>query len=186
MSDSSPVYCVNHPQTETLLRCIKCAEPYCVKCLVRTPVGYRCKGCLNIQQAGYYTATVADYAIAGAVGIAVSTVAGAIATAMGGFVLFVIFYAPFAGGVIAEIVRRAIQRHRGRYLWLVACGALVIGSAIGAGVFPLFAAFTAGRGAINLLALPLTFPLLALRAVFNLGFLIYIALAVGTVYARLR
>lgn len=64
MSTDAPVFCVNHPQTETLLRCNKCGKPVCIKCVERTPVGYRCKECLNIQQAGYYTATPFDYAVA--------------------------------------------------------------------------------------------------------------------------
>ncbi len=186
MSTASPVYCTNHPKTETLLRCNRCDRPFCTRCLVRTPVGYRCKECLNIQQAGFYTAIPFDYAIAGIVGIVASSVAGAIAAAIGGFWIFVIFYAPFAGGVIAETIRRVIRKHRGRYIWLVACAALIVGSAMGAGLFPLIALWASGRDALALVGSPLLYPIFALRALFNIGFLIYIVLAVGTVYARLR
>ena len=66
MSTDAPVFCVNHPKTETLLRCNKCGKPVCIKCVVRTPVGYRCKECLNIQHAGYYTATPMDYVMVAA------------------------------------------------------------------------------------------------------------------------
>ena len=78
---TAPVYCKNHPARETLLRCNRCNDPYCINCLVRTPVGYRCKTCLNIQQAGFYTATVTDHVIAGIVGFIASIIGGALAVA---------------------------------------------------------------------------------------------------------
>ncbi len=180
----TPLYCTNHPQTETLLRCNKCGRPFCIKCLERTPVGYRCKECLSIQRAGYYTATPVDYVIVALVGVVASVIGGAIAALLGGiFLLLSIFYAPFAGGIISEAVHWSIQRRRGRYVWLVACASVVVGGLIGAGFFPLVALL--GRG-LGLLGVLLSLPVVAVAAVFNLGFLIYIVLAVGTVYARLR
>jgi hypothetical protein len=178
---STPIYCANHPSTETLLRCYRCGKPICIKCVRRTPVGLICKECLGNQQAGFYTAAPVDYLIAAAAGGLVSIAGGAIA-ALIGFFLFEIFYAPFAGGIIAEIIRYAIRRHRGRYMWLVACAMVVIGGIIGAGFFPLISIL--GRG--NLLFALAALPALAFRALFNLGFLIYLVLATGTVYTRLR
>jgi len=178
MTTDAPVFCVNHPKTETLLRCNKCGKPVCIKCLVRTPVGYRCKECLNIQHAGYYTATPLDYAMVALVGTIASIIAGGIAAALGGFFwFFAIFYAPAAGGIIAEIVRWTIQKRRGKYVWLVACAVLVIGGFIGAGAFPILAALGARR---------VEFLLLASSAFFNLGVWIFIVLGASTVYARLR
>ncbi len=177
-----PLYCTNHPNVETLLRCNRCNRPFCVRCLVRTPVGYRCKECLNIQQAGFYTATAIDYAIAGIVGFVSSIIAGGIAAVVSGiFLLLEIFYAPVAGGAVSEAIWRAIGKRRGRYIWVVACGAFILGSAMGAGFFPIIRAIVFGRGALleTLLIAPIS-------ALFNLGFLIYLALAIGTVYARLR
>jgi MFS family permease len=182
MATDAPVYCVNHPRTETLLRCNKCGRPVCIKCVQLTAVGYRCKQCLNIQQAGYYTAASVDYAIAAMVGLITSIVGGAIAAAIGGFWFFAIFYAPVVGGIIAEIIRRVIQKRRGRYIWLVACGAVIVGGFIGAGLLPLIAALGTGRAGLLLLAVPAGM----LSAVFNIGLWIYLVLAVGTVYARLR
>jgi len=175
---TAKTFCVNHPQTETLLTCIKCGKPYCVKCLVRTPVGFRCKSCLNVQQAGYYTATTLDYAIVAIVGLIAAGIGSAIAMLLGGFWLIMFLYAPFAGGLIAEAMRVAIQKRRGKWIAWVAAGATVLGSILGAGALPLFAALTTGRFALALLALPAT--------LFNLGFLIYLVLAMSTVFARLR
>src|SRR5512137_1524932 len=57
-------FCINHPQVATSLRCNRCGNPICVKCAVRTPVGYRCKTCVKSQQAVFYTATSMDYVVA--------------------------------------------------------------------------------------------------------------------------
>ena len=178
---TAPVYCKNHPARETLLRCNRCNDPYCINCLVRTPVGYRCKTCLNIQQAGFYTATVTDHVIAGIVGFIASIIGGALAVAIGGFfILLQIFYAPAAGGAISEIIQRAISQHRGRRIWLVACAAFFFGSFAGAMLYPFIATLMRGGGLLGaLLVAPFA-------AIFNLGFWIYIVLAIGTVYARLR
>ena len=178
MSTDAPVFCVNHPKTETLLRCNKCGKPVCIKCVVRTPVGYRCKECMNIQQAGYYNATPVDYAIVAMVGTIASIIAGGIAAALGSWWFFAIFYAPAAGGIIAGIIRWTIQKRRGKYIWLVACATLVIGGFVGAGGLPLFSVLMAGYGRFALGSM--------FGAIFNLGFWIYIVLAVSTVYARLR
>ncbi len=183
---ATPIYCANHPKTETLLRCNKCGRPFCVKCLERTPVGYRCRECLSNQRAGYYTATPSDYAIAALAGTLASIAGGAIAALIGGiFFLAAIFYAPFAGDIIAQVIRLPIQKRRGRYLWLVGCASLIVGGLIGVAFLPLVAFLMSGRG-VDLIGLLFALPLLAFRAALNLGFLIYIVLAVGTVYARLR
>ncbi|MBI3741005.1 MAG: hypothetical protein HY257_04520 [Chloroflexi bacterium] len=184
MAATAPIFCTNHPQRETLLRCNRCDQPYCINCLVRTPVGYTCRACLNLQQVGFYNATATDYLFTLTVGGITSAVAGGIAAAVGGLWLIQIFYAPFAGGIIAGIIQRAIQKRRGQYLGLIAALAVFLGSVIGAGIFPLFAILFGGRGA----GVPLFFaaPLFALSSFFNLGFLIYLVLAIGTVYARLK
>lgn len=188
MSTESPIFCTNHPQTETLLRCNKCGRPFCIKCLQRVPVGYRCRECLNIQQAGYYTATPSDYVLTALVGIAGASIAGVIGAAISGFWIFMVFYGPLAGGAVSEIIRRVIQKRRGKYIWLIACVMFVVGAFAGAGLAPLFALFT-GRGggtASDFAAIFLILPALTFRALFNIGIWIYLVVGVSTVYARLR
>lgn len=181
---TSPVYCTNHPQTETLLRCNKCARPFCIKCLRRTPIGYRCRECLSIQQAGYYTARPIDYVIVAGVGTLASLVAGGIALVIGGFFWFAnIFYAPAAGGVIAEIIRWSLRKRRGKYIGLAACATVIVGAFLVAGALPLLLLVFAALGEPNLLAFAASG---LVRVLFNIGLWIYLVLAVGTVYARLR
>ena len=178
-------YCTNHPQTETLLRCNKCGRPMCIKCVERTPVGYRCRECLGQQRQGYYNANPLDYVIAAVVGVFLSVIAGVVMSFISGVGLFGIilgiFGGPIGGGIIAEGIRIAVQRRRGRYLWLVACSALIIGGLIGLGMFrgvPFLLALLSG----NFAALSA----LTVALLFNLGFWVYLALAVSTAYARLR
>ena len=45
----TPLYCANHPNEETYVRCSRCEKPICARCRVRTPVGFRCFDCANLQ-----------------------------------------------------------------------------------------------------------------------------------------
>ncbi|MCX7840131.1 MAG: hypothetical protein N2559_11845, partial [Anaerolineae bacterium] len=72
------------------------------------------------------------------IGAITSGIAGAIAAWLGGLWLIIIFYAPAAATVIAEIIRRAIQKRRGKYIALVACAVFIIGGFIGAGALVFF------------------------------------------------
>ncbi len=183
---SGKMYCTNHPQTETYLRCNKCGRPMCVKCAELTPVGYRCKECLGVQRQGYYNASTFDYVIAAIVGLVLSVIGGVIMSLIGGGlgffgILIGLFGGPIGGGIVAEGIRAAVQRHRGRYLWLVACGALIIGGFIGLvglSLLPLLFALLGGQ--VGLLAR------FSGALLLNLGFWVYLALAVSTAYARLR
>ncbi len=58
------LYCANHPETETYLRCNKCGKPICLKCAELTEVGYRCKECIREQQNVFYNAMESDNLIA--------------------------------------------------------------------------------------------------------------------------
>jgi uncharacterized membrane protein YeaQ/YmgE (transglycosylase-associated protein family) len=176
MSESEePLYCVNHPRTETWLRCNRCGNPICPKCAVRTPVGFRCKQCIKGQQAVFYSATPLDYLIAVVIGLVASVIAGTIMNGLGWFLA--LFLGPLVGGLIAEAVRRAIGRRRGRWIWLVVSACVVVGALVG----PLFSValllLTPQGGSYVLSSLG--------NLLFRINF-IYVALAVGTVYARLR
>ena len=61
--------CAYHPTVEATLRCNRCDKPICIKCAVRTPVGYRCKACINEQQETFYSAFWYDYVLAAVVSL---------------------------------------------------------------------------------------------------------------------
>ena len=180
---SDPVlYCVNHPQTPTALRCNRCGRPVCTKCIVRTPVGYRCRDCVRGQQQIFETAVWSDYVIAAVIVAPLAGIAGFLVTTLG---FFAIFLAPIVGGLLAELVRAAVRRRRGRRLSWVAAGAFVL-------------------GCVPLVLRPLLVVLLGLLAggnqnlgglaaqglfAFGLSFIwigVYVVLGAGALYARLK
>ena len=169
-----PLYCVNHPQTETRLRCNRCGNPICPKCAVQTPVGFRCKQCVKGQQAVFYSATSLDYLIAVVIGLVASTIAAFIISAVGLF--FTFFLAPVAGGVIAEVVRWATGRRRGRRMWLVVSACIVVGALVAA-LGPMLRSVP--EEPMALLAAPFAL-------IYRIGLILYVVLAIGVVYARLR
>ena len=126
-SEPSTLYCANHPQVETNLRCNRCEKPICTKCAVLTPTGYRCKDCVRSQQKTFETAEWYDYILAVGIAVVLAFIGSRI-TAFIGF--FTIFVAPIAGMIIAEAVRAAIRRRRSKVLFLSAAIAAAVGSLI--------------------------------------------------------
>jgi hypothetical protein len=172
MTDSLPtLYCANHPQTETTLRCSRCNKPICAKCAVLTPTGYKCKECVRGQQKVFDTAEWFDYPVAFVVAAVLSYI-GSLSGLLG---FFTIFIAPLAGGLIAEAVRLLTRRHRSKNLFLLTAAAVAIGSLPrlliygGLMLFSFAGARSSGFG----LFLPLIW-----QAVFTF-------LATSTVYARM-
>jgi len=161
----STLYCANHPNRETLLRCNKCNKPICMDCAVQTPVGYRCKDCVRAQQDKFYTATPTNQ-LAGTVGAAVSGlllgIAALLLARLMGFsffgILIAIFAGPALGGALARLIWKFSGRKRARSFNLIATGITVIIAA------PI-AIFLSGS-----LLMPL----------------VVIGLAASTLYARLR
>ena len=131
------VYCVNHPDTETALRCNRCGRPVCVKCVKLTDVGYRCKDCIREQQDVFFSAQTRDYFVVAIVSFILAAIAAPVIEGLLGMVPFfgiilAIVLGPVVGGVAARIIRKSVGRRRGRYMGIVAVGAILLGTAIGA------------------------------------------------------
>jgi len=125
MNDAPPkMYCANHPNIETTLRCNSCEKPICAKCAVLTPTGYRCKECIKGQQKVFETAEWVDYPLIFTV-VAILAYLGSLVAFRVGF--FIILLAPIAGGVIAEAARFVTQRRRSKNLFIMAAVAAVVG-----------------------------------------------------------
>ena len=134
----APLQCANHPDRETMLRCNKCDKPICYECAVRTPVGYRCKECVREQQNIYYNAEKSDVLIGGVVALLMGLGFGVLAYVARGVMALVpaggifaiigaIFIGPAVGGLVAEVIRRAVKKRRAREMKWVATGAFLIG-----------------------------------------------------------
>ncbi len=166
MNEAPPLlYCANHPNIETTLRCNNCEKPICPKCAVLTPTGYRCRECVRGQQKNFDTALWYDYPLViGAAGL-LSFLGSWLATVIG---FFSILLAPAAGFIIAEACRMMIKRRRSNRLFLVA-------------------AVSAGLAAIPFLLIVLFRLLASGRFSFDIIWLGYYLLTVpSTVYYRLR
>lgn len=125
--DPQPLFCYNHPERETLLRCNRCERPICQSCAVLTPTGYRCKECVKGQQKIFDTARWWDYPLA-FLTAGVLSYFGSLVAGLFGF--FTIFIAPVAGMIIAEAVRFVVRRRRSKLLPIVAAVATLLGGLI--------------------------------------------------------
>ena len=118
--------CARHPDIETDLRCGKCLQPICPKCVVQTPVGARCPKCAALKKLPVFEISTIFYMRAIAAGLATAAVAGAIwkFIPLGGFFLF--FMALVVGYVIGEAVSLAANRKRGPGLQIIAGISVVV------------------------------------------------------------
>ncbi len=163
----TPLFCANHPGTETTLRCNRCEKPICSKCAILTPTGYRCKECVHGQQKLFDTAQWYDYPLIFLVAGGLSFLGSLLVTKIG---FFTIFLAPAAGFVIAEAARLVIQRRRSKRLFQLAAIAAVVGAL--PFVIMQVLGLILGRSFYNLLGLVW------------LG--LYLVTVPSTIYARLR
>lgn len=178
VAPDQPMYCANHPHVETRLRCNKCGKPICVKCARRTPVGFRCPECLREQQAAFYDATPVEYGIAVVVTLVLAVVAGVIMSHLGWF--FAIFLGPVIGGLIAEAVRLATSRRRGRWIAPVVAVCIVVGA-----VLPLIPAFLSLGAVLPALRAPDSWSVIFSVLLSRVN-IVYVVLAAISAYARLR
>jgi hypothetical protein len=170
------LHCVNHPDTETLIRCSRCLDPICLKCAVRTEVGLRCRKCAYAARSPLYVLQPQHYVLAALVSLAAAMLAGALAPRLG--LLLVFFLSAPIGGLIAEIVLRALRGKRGRAVQGITAAAILLGASVGPWLGGALAKGT-------LAALPAS-PLAYLASLLNLGTILYVVLAIGAAIARLR
>ena len=183
-AEDHSLFCANHPTRETLLRCNRCNKPICMECAVRTPVGFRCRKCVNEQRRVFFTGTRADYPIAAAVGFVVAGITSLLFYILGGafgfFGFFIAFLiGPAVGGSVAGIIHSAVGRRRSPHLGWVATISVALGAILSPGLAGITLAIARGAPASTLLAAPFA-------ALVRLDLLLFVALAVATVYARLR
>ena len=98
----------------TGLRCYRTDVPICQKCSIRTDVGYLSKDAARTQQNQFFDVESYDYVIAAFAAFFPSLIAGFIIGQL--WFLFAIFLSAPAGGMISEIVFRALRKRRGRYI----------------------------------------------------------------------
>ena len=125
LTDPGTLYCANHPDRETFLRCNSCEKPICVQCAVQTPTGYRCRECVRGQQKKFNTAKVSDLILAPLIAAILSFVGSNVANFLRFFILLI---APFVGMAIEQAVRLVIKNRRSQPLYILIAAGTAVGS----------------------------------------------------------
>ena len=102
-NDTLDSTCLRHPKTLSNLRCGRCGDLICPRCMVQSPVGARCPDCARIGVAPIFRATRAELATT----IALSAGAASVFGVAYGLVVWVLWQLPFNlqfGGLIASLV----------------------------------------------------------------------------------
>ena len=68
--------CSCNKKIETNLKCSKCGQPICPKCLIQTPVGARCPKCAKLYQLPTFKVSVKQTFLAIGSGLAIAVLAG--------------------------------------------------------------------------------------------------------------
>ncbi len=183
------IYCVNHPDRETLLRCNKCGKPICPECAIRHPVGLRCRECAQLRKTPPYDLSPRHYVLALAAGLPsaiVGVILGGLLSSfisiplVGGFIPWIIAFA--VGLLTAEAISRATGYKRGVGLQVVAATCVVFGYFIGNPLL-LLAILATSDG---YLPPPGRIPIAVFWAWVNPYSIIYLLLAILAAVGRLR
>ncbi len=127
---SESMYCINHPDRETLLRCARCGEPICTQCAIRHPVGLRCPECAQLKKAPTYDVPTPYYLRALAAGLGTSVVSSVIVEILP--LRYLSFFGGLiAGAIIAEVISRVTNHKRGMGLQIVAGICIILGYLLG-------------------------------------------------------
>jgi hypothetical protein len=116
--------CVNHPRRETVLRCGKCGDFICTRCMVTTPVGVRCRSCAQLRRLPQFDVGPLLLARSGLAGLAVSIVCWVL---ISGAPFLRYFLAILVGAAVGETMSRLAQRRVSRSLEVVAVGDILAG-----------------------------------------------------------
>lgn len=156
-------YCEYHPSTESTLRCNRCERPICAKCAVLTETGYRCKECVREQQKTFDTARSIDYLLAVGIALILAFIGSLIVSRIG---FFTIFLAPIAGIVIAEAIRRAINKRRSKRLFKATAVATAVGGLLPTLSVLALTGLTIGLGSLFFFIWPVVYTVLVTSTVY--------------------
>lgn len=132
MTDSVQ-FCVNHPKTETRVRCTSCNSPICIKCMREASVGMKCPKCARPPLRARVPGKPRHYVAAAASGLGVSVLIGAVSFVLN--IRIVGFIVPMlAGFVVGSMVVKAASGLSNGYIR----GIAIITTGIGLLVAPVY------------------------------------------------
>lgn len=144
MASDLDLYCVNHPDRTTRVRCSSCNNPICVQCMRETVVGMKCPSCAKVPARARY-GKPKHYLLAVGGGLGVAAVMSAVLSLFR-FGFFGFLLPVLIGAAVGEVVRRGSGRRGERIFQAIASATTVVGLALGAVVVgvPLLLLLTPG------------------------------------------
>ena len=116
--------CYYHPDVVTGLRCTRCEKPICPRCMLPSPVGYRCPDCARGPKPVQYQTSPGAIVVATTLGAAV---AAGVALLWGNFPEWQFYLCLLLGFGVAESMAWAVGYKRGRELQTAAMTCVVLG-----------------------------------------------------------
>lgn len=108
----------------TRLRCSRCGKPICPRCMVGSPVGYRCPECARGPRPAIYDPSTSGLVKAAAVGFVVSAGLGFF---WGSYPSWGFYMALLLGFGVAESIAKAADYKRGPELRALSMGCVFFG-----------------------------------------------------------
>lgn len=130
-TQGAALHCANHPNTETILRCSRCGKPICVRCVVQTPVGGRCRECANLKKAPIFLVGPRRYAKATGYGLLAAIVGGLAWASLGNAFGLSILLLVLLGYLVGEAVSRGAEGRISRILSAMAGAFTVLSAVVG-------------------------------------------------------
>lgn len=124
MTDTSERPCACGSGIQTRLSCSRCGKPICPRCMVASPVGYRCPECSRTQRSVVYDPSVSGLVRAAVVGLVAAV---AIGFFWGSYPNWGFYMSLLLGFGVAEAVAWGANYKRGRELQVLAMGMALLG-----------------------------------------------------------
>ena len=140
---TEPVACLRHRDTQTMLRCGKCGDPICPKCMIQAPVGVRCPSCVTYEYNPLAQVRTPFLLRGVGAGIGTAIAAGVVLgifLPLFGFFTLIIWAG--AGYLIGQAVSAAANKSRARPLMYVSGGSALLAFAIATAFNPFITIFT--------------------------------------------
>lgn len=139
------LYCYNHPERETGLRCTNCERPICAECVRPAVVGQLCPECAKIRRPVNYQVSGGQIALVAVValiaGVVVTFLAAQLLLRIGFFSFILAFVlGPAAGDLLVRLLDRLTRAKRGRPMQLAVGISYALGASPWILLFTLFGA----------------------------------------------
>ena len=121
-------YCIKHPNRQTNLRCNRCNELICPRCMIISAVGIRCLKCGKSTPLPIYSPTLSDLVKAIATSLILGFFAGFVSYLVIQSLPYLLILASMAlwGYVLGQVISLVTGKKRGRSLQIIGIVGIVV------------------------------------------------------------